>query len=264
MFEQDYAQVPWLVRRMAVAQSVGPAAFVRTRHALATEPATGDGQAAIFGAFTPSPQAMATRLAQLRDLSPRCREDVQRAIAGLEALPETAQEAQQVAALFGAGANVRLGGSFTDQAFMTADDVGSARVIVLATDGDGLIDASELLDRQLHARLVVLSACDTAGGGRSNVGRTGFSDGGEALSGLARGFLYAGASSVLATQWKVDSATSADEVMHFFQSALSEGQPLSTALQAAQRHVYENEETGHPFYWAAFSLIGDGNATLRS
>jgi CHAT domain-containing protein len=283
--DQDYSQVPWLSRRIGVAQSVGSAAFVRIRHTLAQEGAPAQGQASIFGNFSPSPQAMAARLAQARNLTPQCREEVQRAISGLGALPETAGEAQQVAALFGGSANVRLGQSFTDQSFMTASDVTQANVLVLAThgvlglstclaepaliaslgpDGDGLIDASELLDRQLHARLVVLSACDTAGGARSDVGRSGLSGGGEALSGLARGFLYAGASSVLATQWKVDSESSADEVMTFFQAALRDGQPLSSALQSAQRHIYEQDETGHPFYWAAFTLIGDGSARLRA
>ena len=283
--EQNYAGLPWLSRRLAVAQSVGPAAFVRIRRSLAAAGAAGPTTAAIFGNFTPSPDAMAARLAQARNLSPHCREEVLRAISGLQALPDTANEAQQVAALFGASAHVSLGADFTDQRFLEATDVGQAGVLLMATHGvlglssclaepaliaslgdggDGLIEASELLDRQLHARLVVLSACDTAGGGRADVSRTGLSDGGEALSGLARGFLYAGASSVMATQWRVDSATSATEVMAFFQAALRQHQPLATALQTAQRQVYEQAETGHPFYWAPFTLIGDGSTTLAS
>jgi CHAT domain-containing protein len=43
----------------------------------------------------------------------------------------------------------------------------------LGTEGDGLIEASELLDRRLSARLVILSACDTAGGARLDAARTG-------------------------------------------------------------------------------------------
>ena len=282
---QDYSGLPWLSRQIAVAQSVGPASFVRIRRSRSEQAGTAPATASIFGDFTPAPRAMANRLASLRNLSPHCRDEVERAISGLQALPDTAGEARQVAALFGASAQTRLAGDFTDERFFSAPEVGQASVILLAThgvlglssclaepaliasmgqSGDGLIEASELLDRQLQARLVVLSACDTAGGGRADVGRSGLSDGGEALSGLARGFLYAGASSVLATQWQVDSATSATQVMAFFQAALQGGQPLSIALQTAQRQVYSQSETGHPFYWAAFSLIGDGSTQLRA
>jgi CHAT domain-containing protein len=102
--------------------------------------------------------------------------------------------------------------------------------------------------------LVILSACDTAGGS--------LSDGGEALSGLARGFLYAGAAGVLATEWKVDSATSAAEVSALLGAAAKPGQTLDLSLAAAQRSIYESPETGHPFYWAAFILVGNGEVSI--
>src|ERR1019366_7014606 len=109
-------------------------------------------------------------------------------------------------------------------------DVADASILVLAThgvlglsscfaepalltsvgpEGDGLIEASALMNRALKARLGVLSARHTAGPGGSSLTEEGLSNGGEALSGLARAFIYAGAPSVLATQWPIDATSSA-------------------------------------------------------
>ena len=54
-------------------------------------------------------------------------------------------------------------------------------------------------DLHLDADLVVLSACNTGGG----------AEGGEALSGLARSFFYAGARALMVTQWSVNDQVSA-------------------------------------------------------
>jgi CHAT domain-containing protein len=94
------------------------------------------------------------------------------------------------------------------------------------------------------------------------VTRSGLADGGDALGGLVRGFLYAGVSDVLATEWKVDSATSANEVTTFLSAAGKPGARLAESLASAQRTLYGSAETGHPFYWAAFILVGDGDAAL--
>src|SRR5439155_24558552 len=168
--DQNYAGIAGLARSYAVAQSVGPAPFVRMRR---NPPAAAPARATIFGDFQPQPRQVAERLAGLRGLSPQCEEEVRKALARLGALPETASEAQHAAALFGGAASVRLGGDFTDANFLAADDVGEASVIMLATHGvlglsscfadpalaaslgalgDGLIEASELLDRRLRAR----------------------------------------------------------------------------------------------------------------
>jgi hypothetical protein len=54
----------------------------------------------------------------------------------------------------------------------------------------------------LHSKCnwVILSACNTAAGGAK---------GAEALSGLARAFMYAGAKALLVSHWAVDSAATA-------------------------------------------------------
>lgn len=108
--------------------------------------------------------------------------------------------------------------------------------------------------------LVTLSACET---GRGVVG------GVDEVIGLGRGFLYAGAASLLPTLWKVDDACSA-ELMAMFYSALLNGYTKAEALAGAQRAFLEQARAGwnsyltHPYFWAAFQLIGDAGALVES
>ena len=279
---QDYSGIDWLARRVSVADALGPASFVRLRKAPALPPA--DLRAAVYGDYLPNPAEVAERLVKARDLPEACRKEIERALAGMGALPDTADEARKVAASFGKS-QLSLGGDFTDTQFMHDPATADADVILLATHGvlalsscfaepalltsvgatgDGLIEASQLLDRQLKARLVVLSACDTAGGGKLDEALTGLGDGGDALSGLARGFIYAGARDVLATEWTVDSATTGAEITDLLAGAIRPGESLRQALADAQKKIYDQPETGHPFYWAAFILVGDGGGTLSA
>jgi CHAT domain-containing protein len=280
--DQDYSGVDWLARSVTVTNTLGPAAFVRLRKQPPTASAT--LHAAVYGDYQPNPAEAAARIAKEEDLSDACRRQVERALTAMGALPETADEARSVAADF-SSARLALGADFTDVDFMHNADTANADVIVLAThgvlalsscfaepalltsvgeSGDGLLKASELLDRQLKAQLVVLSACDTAGGGKLDEARTGLGDGGDALSGLARAFIYAGARNVLATEWKVDAAASASEMAELLSDANHAGEPLARALSDAERKLYSQAETGHPFYWAAFILVGDGGGELKA
>ncbi len=101
--------------------------------------------------------------------------------------------------------------------------------------------------------LVTLSACET---GRAVVG------GLDEVIGLGRGFLYAGAASLLPTFWKVDDASSAELMTVFYQALLS-GQSKAAALAGTQRAFLTQARTSirpyrvHPYFWAAFHLIGD-------
>ncbi len=277
--EQDYSDVDWFARRHALDTALGPAAFVRTRQAGGSAPIP---TVVAFGDFRPDPVKAAAQIAATHGLSDRCRVEIEHALTGLVALPQTAAEARAAASAFGPDGHVTLGAAFTDDNFFKATDVANAQVLVLAThgvlglstcfaepalltsvgpDGDGLIEASQLLDRSLKARLVVLSACDTAGGG-GRLTEAGLTDGGEALSGLARAFIYAGAPSVLATEWKIDASASALQTDILLRTAARDGKTVAEALNAAQKTLYEEPETAHPFYWSGFVLIGDGGATL--
>jgi CHAT domain-containing protein len=130
--------------------------------------------------------------------------------------------------------------------------------LALARDGsapeDGWLEAWEIMRLDVPADLVVLSACETA---RGEIG------GGEGVVGMAWSFFIAGARSTLATQWKVASARSADLMIEFHRS-LSARAPRSpmrkaAALRDAQLRLMRDERYWHPYYWAAFVILGDGS-----
>ncbi len=149
-------------------------------------------------------------------------------------------------------------------------EVGANSPIVhIAAHGLSRLDAPnfsyiKLADRQLSTievfnldlsscTLVTLSACET---GRAIVG------GVDEVIGLGRGFLYAGAASLLPTLWKVDDASSA-ELMEMFYQALLSDYGKAAALAGAQRAFLARARTSilpyrvHPYFWAGFHLIGD-------
>jgi len=105
-----------------------------------------------------------------------------------------------------------------------------------------VLTAAEVSLWSLKARLVTLSAC------QSGLGQT---VEGEGLLGLTRSFLFAGAGDVVCSLWSVsDKSTSA--LMRRFYASLMANSAVETALTEAQRELLENEETRHPFFWAAF------------
>jgi CHAT domain-containing protein len=129
--------------------------------------------------------------------------------------------------------------------------------LILAPDAptheDGFLQAYEVLRYPLRARLVVLSACETAMG---PLGR------GEGLVGLVSAFQQAGARSVLATQWTIGETTA--DLMASFYKAMTAGRPLTEALREAKletmkKHLRVGDtdvSQAHPLFWAPFVLIG--------
>lgn len=113
---------------------------------------------------------------------------------------------------------------------------------------DGFLRVHEIYNLKLPAELVVLSACQTALGRDVR---------GEGLLGMTRGFMYAGASRVVSSFWKVDSAATAELMTRFYGKMLREGQPPSAALRAAQISMWEESRWRAPYYWAAFVLQGE-------
>ncbi len=97
------------------------------------------------------------------------------------------------------------------------------------------------------ARLITLSGCGT---GLSSVVA------GDELLGLVRGFLYAGATSLVTSLWDVSDYTTGDLMKHFY-GYLAEGNSKSQSLRKAM--VRLREEHPHPYYWAPFLLMGDPN-----
>jgi CHAT domain-containing protein/Tfp pilus assembly protein PilF len=113
---------------------------------------------------------------------------------------------------------------------------------------DGFLDLEDVYNLTLPADLVVLSACETGLGKQVS---------GEGLVGLTRGFMYAGASRVVASLWKVDDAATADLMERFYRGMLKDKRTPAAALRQAQLEVRSQKRWSDPFYWAAFTLQGE-------
>lgn len=125
-------------------------------------------------------------------------------------------------------------------------------IVAREIKGDSFVRAGEIADLVIATRLVVLSGCESAGG------RATF---GEGVLGLTSAFLSAGVPAIVATLWPVDDVATV-ELMKIFYAGLADGKTVSAALRTAQLDVRERRETQHPFYWAGFVVVGDGNTTI--
>ncbi len=110
---------------------------------------------------------------------------------------------------------------------------------------DGSLTTLDTFNLRLRASLVTLSACQT---GRSAI------SGGDELLGLMRGFLGAGASSLVLSLWRAEDQATA-QMMCAFYSQLLAGQTKAAALRAAQCALLQSH--AHPYFWAPFLLVGD-------
>jgi len=178
-------------------------------------------------------------------------------------LPYAEREAHVARATWQAGAT-RIGKDASRAEMMRLNATGELRqfdVIHLATHAlldraaphqsrvllaDEPLTAFDVLGLSLDARLVTLSACQTA------LGKGGA---GDEWIGLTRAFFYAGARALLATLWHVEDDSTGTLVTHIY-TKLQHGEPLARAVQLAQ---IEMIHAGHPpFQWAAFALMGHG------
>jgi len=278
----SYASAAWLIRSMAVSEVPSARAFLELRSARAAaktapRPFLGVGNPSFAGGAAAPGQASA-----LDRLATSCREGgamPSELIRALAPLPETADEVRRVGQRLGADPGAILLGAAASEANLRRQPLGDFNVLYFATHGllpgelrcqaepglalsppaggasspsdDGLLDASEVAELRLNADLVVLSACNTgAGGGRL---------GGESLSGLADAFFHAGARTVVASHWQVPSGSTAQLMVGFFDRLGPKlGNGLADSLREAQLVLAGQAQTAHPFYWAAFTIMGDG------
>lgn len=118
-------------------------------------------------------------------------------------------------------------------------------LVVQGENGVEMLSGAKLATLHLQkAHLVVLSACST-GSGR---------DADRDPNGLVRALLNAGAGSVLATRWDVDSDATAKGLEQFYRS-FKAGKTKSQALQAAREGLRTEGEFSHPYYWAGLELF---------
>lgn len=283
--EHDYSHAAWLIRRYAISEMPSPRALVSlhseaANHAPAPRAFLGLGDPEFKGA------GGIAGVKALADLTGACRQagpapaDLLRA---LPPLPGTGAEVQTVASRIGGSSDTVLLGGQATEANLRAQALDQYAVVYFATHGilpgemhcegepalalsppastasstnsDGILAASEIAQLHLNADLVVLSACNTAS---SSDGM-----GGGALEGLSDAFFAAGARAVLASHWEVPSSATVTLMTGVFDRS-NRARGLAEALRQSQLALIENDSTAHPFNWAAFTLIGDGETFSAS
>ena len=193
----------------------------------------------------------------------------------LDPLPEAEKEVTALGQLYGPARSRLLIGDAAHEEIVKAE-AGQYRVLHFATHAilddrnpmyskiilspsgretqeDGMLETWEIMKLDLAANLVVLSACQTA---RGRIGA------GEGMVGMSWALFVAGAPSVLVSQWKVDSARTADLMINFHRNLMSKGaggKPAMTKSEALREAALKllRGRYNHPAYWAGFVLIGD-------
>jgi len=194
-------------------------------------------------------------------------------------LPETRDEVVELAKILGADAkrDLILGADATRASVLKSSasgQLGKKQVVVFATHGllagdlpnlnqpalamaassnpseSPLLTLEDVLSLKLNADWVVLSACNTAGAdGRAE----------EAMSGLARGFFFAGSRSLLVTHWSVESESAMQLTTHTFAAYKSNpSMRRAEALRQAMLKTMNSPQFAHPAYWAPYALVGEG------
>jgi len=121
-------------------------------------------------------------------------------------------------------------------------------------DQNGFISMQDVYNLRVPVALLVLSACRTALGKEVS---------GEGLIGLTRGFMHAGASSVVASLWKVDDEATSELMKDFYTNMLKKNMRPAEALREAQNTLRQNPQWRSPYYWAGFTFQGEFKEPIR-
>lgn len=290
---EHYKSVPWLIKEAALVQLPAVNTLVTLRalpQATANRsPFAGFGDPQ-FGSEAPA--APRTQLTlRMRNLAIPRPEEAKAPVdwipyRRLSPLPDTRDEILAIASALKADPqkDVFLGPTATKQNVKSAD-LSTRRIIAFATHGlipgdfpdldqpalalaaadgrseTGLLTLEEILRLKLDADWVVLSACNTAAGQGA---------GAEAISGLGRGFFYAGSRALLVTHWPVETESARLLVTNTFERyANSPSVSRAEALRQASLAVMNGSGAtdpatnkpfsyAHPLFWAPYALVGDG------
>ncbi|MDA0226294.1 MAG: CHAT domain-containing protein, partial [Proteobacteria bacterium] len=277
----DHAQVAWLARQFALSSvpSEGSLRALRRggRSAAGTRPFSGWGDP-VLRARAPRAVTSLGGRGLTRFNAPRESAPVAREVQRLDALPESRDVLFAIADVLRAtDDDLHLREDATESALKRAELAGYG-VLAFATWGlnaesldvigepalvftppdraaggeDGFLTASEIATLRLNADLVILPATRTAG--------TDGTASREGVSELSRGFLHAGARTLLAAHWPV----TADSTLKLTTRMLREqalGAGKAEALRRAMLMLANGEdrhEYAHPVYWAALSVVGEG------
>lgn len=203
--------------------------------------------------------------------------------------PIADKELRAASAVVGANqSEVLVGAQFTDDGLKAKKDISDFRIVHFATHGlvtpprpscparpalltsfggegsDGLLTFQEIFDLDLDADLIILSACDTAGGASIEATRAAgvASGGGTALDGLVRSFIGAGGRAVMASHWPAPDDFGATERLMSEMFRQGQARDLGWALRASQQKLMSEARTSHPYYWAGFAIVGDAARPL--
>jgi CHAT domain-containing protein len=201
--------------------------------------------------------------------------DLLRDASRLERLPATGDEAKQILALVPASESLSKLGFAANRQVVESGVLEQYRIVHFATHGQlndehpelsgillssvneqgqsqlGFLSTSDIFNLKLRADLVVLSACRTGLGKEIK---------GEGLSGLTRGFMYAGAARVVASLWSVNDEATSILMSRFYQGMISQKLSPTAALRSAQVSMWKEDPQWDSFYnWAAFTIQGDWN-----
>ena len=188
-----------------------------------------------------------------------------------DSLPQAEQEVKAIGEIYGAHeSTIMIGATAREETFKATaskypvlhfaahgvlDDANPLYSrLLLATESDsedGFLEAREIMKLDLHADLAVLSACQTA---RGQVGS------GEGLIGMSWALFIAGTSTTVASQWKVDSASTARLMIDFHRNLQSGKVRTGTAeaLRQAAIKLMADPKYRHPFFWSGFVVVGNG------
>lgn len=269
----------WLIDDMAVSQLPAAASLASLRRqareaAAPAQALLGYGDPQFQATAAPPAKGRGARLLAPPPTRQALRWDEQRGLryGDIPPLPDTRDELLAIARALGSdpAQSLRLGAQATRRALL-AEPVPAVRVLAFATHGllpgelpglsrpalalaaDGeappLLELDDVLALRLRADWVLLSACNSAGAQQDDT----------AMSGLVRGFFHAGARSVLATHWAVESRSAAALSSATFAQEAS--LPRAEALRRAQRQLADGTlgqgAWRHPYFWAGYALFGD-------
>ena len=273
----QYSRASWLVQQMAISHVPSVQALYTLRSTKNTRTPS-NALLAFADPVLDGPSALTVKTEQACATTGPMNVNTLRALAPL---PETSAEVRSVANIIGRNKSTLFFRENASENNLRAQKLDDYRVLYFATHGllpgelrcqaepglvlspprlqsvntatDGLLAASEIAQFKLNADMVVLSACNTAGGGGKF--------GGEALSGLAEAFFFAGARSLVVSHWQVPSSATAALLSNMFESLGPEFKGgAGPALRDAQVRMISKTNVSHPFFWAAFVVVGDGLA----
>jgi CHAT domain-containing protein/Tfp pilus assembly protein PilF len=192
----------------------------------------------------------------------------------LSRLPFSQREATAILNVTPPGQGMKALGFEASRAKVTGGELAQYRVVHFATHGllnnehpefsglvlslvdeqgkpqNGFLMLQDIYNLNLPAELVVLSACETALGKEIR---------GEGLVGLTRGFMYAGATRVLASLWNVDDVATAELMARFYKAMEKDSMTPAAALRQAQIEMWRQKRWRSPYYWAGFQIQGEWN-----